>query len=105
MNNDIKFFYKFMQDVAFTKAFDIYAFECFIDILDRVKLDELNIGDILSERLVECSCYAYSVKYYAVDEENVLCQIRDDISSSTLSVFIDKDRKIFHTSLDSILLF
>lgn len=103
MNNDIKLFYKFMQDVAFTKAFNIYAFECFIDILDRVKLDDLNIGDTLSERLVECSCYAYSVKYYAVDEESVLCQIRDDISSSTLSIFIDKDRKIFHISLDSIL--
>lgn len=83
-----------MQDVSVTKAFDIYAFECFIDILDRVKLDELNIGDTLSERLVECSCYAYSVKYYAVDEESILCQIRDDIICKGCAISTIEGKKI-----------
>lgn len=101
-NKDIRIFCNLMPDMIISAGFNKVSYECFLHILKFTGIFDIDEGDTLPDNLVECSCYAYSIRKYQTNSGYEYL-IKDDLSGSTVTILTDKAKTVnqiaFHTTL------
>ena len=92
-NENIWFFCNLMPDMAVGQAFNESSYQCFMRILEFTGIFDINEGDILPNNLVECNCYAYSIRKYQFDS-GCTYLIKDDLSESEIRIIADKEKVV-----------